>query len=291
MVWRGPGSTSVADEVELTWSPLALWSGDLVVRSFAAKRLEVDVAPSDSATAPPSTLALPFEVTIERVAVDHLDWHVGPHRGMIEGLTFAYAGGANEHRITTLSLSTPLGTVTGEATIGARSPFPARAQAAFDGAEAMKGTKASLRASGTLAALAVDGTAESRQARAVVHAALSPFNPVALSELTLDATDVDLAAFDPSLPRTRIALAVRAQPADGGLAGHVDATNADPGDLDTHRVPLRALSAKFAWREDELALDDLAAALASGTATGRARIPLLAGGAEGAWWLDVRDVD
>ncbi len=106
LTWRGPSSTTVATDVVMTWSPLALWSRGIVIHSFAAERVDIDVVPSDSAAvAPPVTLALPLDVDLERVAIAQLDWHVGANRGTIEGLGFAYSGGAVEHRISALSFS------------------------------------------------------------------------------------------------------------------------------------------------------------------------------------------
>ncbi len=64
--------------------------------------------------------------------------------------------------------------------------------------------------------------------------------------------------------------------------------------LDTHRVPLRSISAARQHGEHgkKLALDDLAAELSGGgRATGSARIPLAGDGAEGKWSLAVRDID
>src|SRR5207249_2156267 len=130
----------------------------------------------------------------------------------------------------------------GDAMIGANPPYPIGGDLQFKGAATLKDLDGALRLSGTLATLAVDGSGRAGDARVDVHAALAPLGAVLLREIALDATDVDIAAWKSSLPETRVALAVRAQPIDGGLKGTVDATNALAGSLDAGRVPLRAFS-------------------------------------------------
>src|SRR4030095_4280603 len=131
------------------------------------------------------------------------------------------------------------------------------------------------RRPGTLAELAIDGSGRAADARVEVHAALAPLGAVLLRKIALDATDVDIATWKPSLPKTRVALHVHAQPIDGGLNGTLEATNTLAGSLDAGRVPVRAFRAHFAWRADALAFEKIAAEFhGGGRATGEAQIPL-----------------
>jgi translocation and assembly module TamB len=292
LVWRGPGADVTATDVALTWSPAALWSRRLVIHGFATQLLTFDLKPSDTPTQLPVTLTLPMEVTIERVGVAQLDWHVGKNRGTIRGLEFTYAGGAIEHRVTKLALVADVGTVSGDAMIGANAPYPIGGNLQFKGAAELKEVEGALRMSGTLAELAIDGSGRAADARVEVHAALAPLGAVLLREIALDATDVDIATWKSSLPKTRVALNVHAQPVDGGLKGTLEATNALAGSLDAGRVPVRAFSAHFAWRADALAFEQIAAVFhGGGRATGEAQIPLATAHAAGKWALDVHDVD
>ena len=81
-------------------------------------------------------------------------------------------------------------------------------------------------------------------------------------------------------------------PRPARIAGTIEATNAAIGTLDAGRVPLSAFSSRFAWRDDVLALESIAAALeGGGTITGQAQIPLGAAGTAGSWTLELRDID
>lgn len=292
IVWRGPAVQVTATDVALTWSPAALWSRSVVVHTLGAQRLEVDVEASDAAVALPASLALPFEFAIEHLAVSRLDWRVGPNRGAIRGLALSYAGGAAGSRIADLALGTDAWSLTGGAAVGAVSPFAIEGRLVLKADAAGKGAETRVSLSGTLAAVEVDGSGSAGDARFTAHAALAPLAVAPLAGFALDATGVDLAAFDSALPATRLALVVGAQSSAGGLAGRVEASNALPGSIDAGRIPLSALSAGFAWHADAVELDGIAAQLAGGgRARGRARIPLGSGDGAGTWSLDLADVD
>ena len=292
IVWRGPGAQATATDVTLTWRPAALWSRGVVVQALGAQHVELEIEASDTAVPLPESLALPFELAIEQLAIARLDWRLGPREGAIRGLALGYAGGAAGHRVANLSLGSDAWTLTGDAAIGPTSPFPVDGRLALAGDAAPGAAAATLSLSGTLAALAVDLRGTAGASRFSGRAALAPLAAVPLVDIAVDAADLDLAAWDKTLPATRLDVVVRAQPVAGGLAGHVEATNALAGTWDAGRIPLRALTARFAWRADALTLDDLAAQLpGGGRARGRANIPLADGAGAGTWSLDVADVD
>ena len=110
--------------------------------------------------------------------------------------------------------------------------------------------------------------------------------------MTLDARGVDLAAWNSALPATALAIAVRAAPTSGAIAGTIEATNAAIGTLDAGRIPLSAFSSRFSWRDDVLALESIAAAFeGGGTVAGQAQIPVGTAGSAGSWTLELRDID
>ena len=290
LVWKGPETTVTADEVALNWNPGALWSRGIVVKGLGAQRITLDLKPSATAVTPPVSLALPTNVAIDEIAVAHFDWRIGTTSGTITGLTFGYTGGALLHRVDKLSLVTDRGAISGGIAMDARAPFAINGALAFAGAAAQKEIRADAAVSGTLAAVVVDATGRAGEARVVLSARLTPLAVVTLELLSLDAQDVDLAAWNAALPSTRLSVKVEARPIEGGLAGGLDAVNADEGPLDRERLPVRSLSARFAWRAEAVTLEAVTAELAgSARAIGRAQIPL--DGNAGQWTMEVHDVD
>jgi translocation and assembly module TamB len=290
LAWRGPAATLTAEDIALDWTPLALWSRGIVVKALGAQRITLAMAPSDTAIPPPPTLALPTTVTIGKLAVAEFEWTIGTNSGRITGVTFGYEGGPTEHRVERLSLVLPSGTLTGGASIAAQSPFAVKGAFAFNGDMQQKGARADIALAGTLDAVGVDASGRAGDAQFALRARLTPLAAVVLEELALDAHDLDLAAWDAALPSTHVDVKAQGRPANGGIAGRFDAENSIAGPLDAHRIPVRSLSARFAWRPGEFVLDDLAATLPrGGRITGSAQVPL-AGGA-GNWKVDVYDID
>ena len=288
--WHGPSSTLTADDIAVDWNPLALWSHGIVVKALGAQRITLAIQPSDTATPLPATLALPTTVTIGKIAVAEFEWTVGTTRGRITGVTFGYAGDPAEHRIERLSLVLPSGTLAGSATVAAQSPFAVKGAFAFDGAVEQKRARADIALAGTIDAVAVDASGGAGDVQFVLRARLTPFAAVALEELALDAHDLDLAAWDAALPATRLDVKAEGRPANGGIVGRFNAENAIAGPLDAHRVPVRSVSARFAWRPGDFELDDLVATLTrGGRLSGSAQVPL--GGGGGTWKVDVSDID
>ena len=190
IVWRGPSTQVTATNVALTWSPTALWSRGVVVQTLGAEHIELDLEASDTEVPLPASLALPFEITIDELAVSRLDWRVGPNRGAIRGLALRYAGGAAGSRVTNVKLGTESWTLAGGAAIGADPPFPIDGHLALTGDAAGKGAKATLALSGSLAALEADGNGEAGGARFTAHATLAPLAVVPLVAVAVDASGV-----------------------------------------------------------------------------------------------------
>jgi translocation and assembly module TamB len=292
ITWRGKAMKVEATDVALSWRPLGLLSRNVVVHGLGARALTIVLESSSSDVALPESLEMPIDVVIERLAVGSFAWRVGADGGRIEGLEFGYAGGTVAHQVTDLKMVMGIGTLTGHATLGAREPFALEGAFELAGDATLRDARVDLVAKGTLASVAIDAGGRVGEGRLSGHATLAPLAVVPLASLFVEATDVDLAQWNRALPTTRLAAKVDARAVDGGLAGTLEASNAIPGKLDADRTPIRALSTRFAWQADRIALDDFSAELVGNAkATGQARIALGDRVSGGRWTLDLRDVD
>jgi translocation and assembly module TamB len=226
--WHGPDASVVAHDVALTWSPAALLSRGVLVRGLGVRALALEFKAAETELTLPTTLALPVEVTVERVGVGQLDWRVGTSRGTMRGIEFGYAGGAMGHRVRDLALVTSVGALSGEASIAADPPFTVTGRLTAQGDATLRGARAEATLAGTLAHTTIEGRGEWGTARVVARASLAPLAIVPLQEVALDVSDLDLAERDAALPATRLEGAIRAQPAAGGFAGTLDVTNGAP---------------------------------------------------------------
>ena len=200
LAWRGPEATVVATDVAIEWSPLALWSRRVAIRGLGAQRIAIEMKPSSGATAPPDSLALPLEVSIDGVAVAELAWRIGPQQGRVVGLTFGYAGGAAEHSIRSLRFAHDFGTLAGNVTLASAAPFALSGDANFTGDGDLAGVQANASFGGTLPDIAVSAKGSLRDALLVVSGKVTPFAEHALGPARLTLADLDLATLFADAP-------------------------------------------------------------------------------------------
>lgn len=263
IAWSGPTGNATANDVALDWSPRALWSRRVAIKGLGIRRLDLEIIPAEGATSPPASLALPIEVELDSAAVGRLDWRLGERRGTITGLAFGYSGGAREHQLRDLKLVFERGALAGTAILGASTPFPLAGTLTLTGDASLWNAQAEAKIGGTLADLRTTASGRLGEASFTADAQLSPLADPLLRSLDGEVHDLDLAAFDATLPATRIDASIHTKPTADGLAGSFRARNASPGAWDQDRVPLATLDADFTLSRLALALTAIDASLAS----------------------------
>jgi translocation and assembly module TamB len=270
-----------AREVELEPALVAALAGRIVLKTLAARELEILVKPTPAKR--PDSLALPLGVAVDRVAIDRVVLRVEPDELALSAVAFAYEATAKEHAIRGLEATTPLGVLQASGSLGAARPFPATGALSLARADATPTLRVSGKLGGSLERLEIALDGEIARAAVDGRARLAPFAQRPLEDATLHVAGLDLARLDDALPRTRLSIGARAASRDdGAIAGAIEAKNAEPGPLTDHRLPLVALASPFAWREGALALTGLTADLGAGggaagavrIARGRARLDL-----------------
>jgi len=292
LVWHGNDTTVEADDVVVEWRPGALWHYELAVSGLGAARVSIAIKPSSGATPPPTDLALPLTVALDRVAVGELVVRAGPRTTRITGLQFGYRGDKERHAIAGLRLASDYGELAGSATLGATAPLPIDGQLAIRGDGPLQGATLDTTISGTLGDLRVAARGALRGAALEAQASLTPFatSPLARASATLQ--HVDAAAFDAALPHTALSLTAQAEPVADGFAGTAELANETPGPIDAGRLPFQSATARYHWHPAALELDSLEVLLpGNGRARGRGRLPLGEPRSPSQWTLAVSDVD
>jgi translocation and assembly module TamB len=279
----------VAENVEFTWSPRALFSRSVVIDSLSASQITLDVKPGDGVNTPPVSLALPWSIAVQRTSVDHLDVASGSNRWHFARLAFRYAGGDRRHALDELAFHSEWGDLSGDIALDATPPFVTTGSLSFLASDALKRAKVALAIGGDLTTLVFSGDVSATGAHADGTARISPFDERWLRAFAVSATDVDLALFDSRIPRT--ALSVTAEGASSGrgqVRGKLVARNAESGPIDNKRLPILALSSSFEFAEGTGTLEALEASLGStGRVTGNVRVSR----DEARWDLSVRELD
>ena len=264
ITWRGADATVVADDVVVDWNPGALWGKRVSIHGLGARHLDIAIKPSSEPTRPPTDLRLPLAVNIDRLAVGELDWRTGPRAGHVSGLEFGYAGDATRHRIRDLDLISNFGRLHANIEVGARAPLNVAGTTTIDGDGPLAGARADVTLAGPLARIGIAAKGTLRAATLSLQAVATPFAEAPFASATVDLGDVDAASFDASLPHTRARLHLAFAPQGGGVAGALELANDEPGPIDTQRVPIARLAARFSLEKDALQLDAIDATLADG---------------------------
>ncbi|MGE5472447.1 MAG: translocation/assembly module TamB domain-containing protein [Bacteroidota bacterium] len=265
--WAGAGLRLEIDNLRLDWSPSELLQGRLAIGELAAERLHIELRPSPPQP-PPTELALPLAVEINRFAVDRLEYRGLP---VVHDLAGQLSSDGGQYRLRRFHAGLGDVSFAGEATLGATAPLQLAATAEITGQLERHPLALSLNAAGPLAEIALQVTAHAGL-QGEARVALTPFAgaPFASAHIALD--DIDPAAWQATAPQARLRLQADLTPQGRGVAGRFALSNAQPGPLDRHRLPLTRLEGKVDWPGETASFADLRATLAgAGELVGSAR--------------------
>lgn len=249
IAWKSDALAVDAREVTGRLSLLNLLTGTLRIERLDVRAVRValtETGKEPEKEEPPASLELPLRVLLPSAQVGALVVE-RPGAAALEfsDLRFTYAAGGEGHRLRNASGATPWGRVALDASMEAAAPYE------LEAAGTLKRPEAEVRA------------------RIVLH----PFSQPLVQALEAGAPDVDLAAIEPALPRTRLDIRVQGGgTADALLAGTLSAANREPGPLDRGLLPVETLDARFAYDEEALRLPALQAETANGRVRGSALV-------------------
>lgn len=259
MRWKGDAGAVEVDALQLgalrwTWRPSPhAWVG-LHIGSLRATRVQWRSAagdPNQASEAPslPASLQLPAEVAVAlRVQTLQID-DQAPVQDLALDLR-AGADGGTTHRIDALSLRWDKLRAQGRLQLGAAPPFALDSTLQLQSVDgAPLPWTADAKASGTLERLALEvvlgsqTTAGRKAASMTLQAALTPFEPWPLADLTAYTEALDLSALSSQLPQTQLQgrALLRSKALDQPMQAELEVDNAAPGRWDEGRLPLRRL--------------------------------------------------
>jgi len=277
------GALSVeAMDVDIAWSLLPLWDGELRLGKLGVRQLTIDdrrpVTPPGS-TEPPAHLQLPIRVDA-RFAIDKLVW-VGPPGLDATGVTGRYRFDSTNHSLDEGQLHISSGTYGVKARLQAQPPMALAVE--LDGT--VQTTVPNSKQALTVQAKAsITGSLAGRDALLVLQSELRP-QMVAVADKALQATltaniqpwqaqplvraqaqwqALNLAALWPQAPQTDLAGAAHVTPAGTGWQAAVQLRNRGSGPWNQQRLPLESLDAQIAFTDGQWVIQSLQAHGAGG---------------------------
>ncbi|MDB5856886.1 MAG: hypothetical protein JWQ76_575, partial [Ramlibacter sp.] len=284
IAWERDGLRLEAEDITLEWQPLALLGRTLRLDQVKVGSVRVidKRALNDEPLRPPATLALPWRVTVDEVAVAKLAY-LGRAGVEASGLAGRYAFDGLTHRLELKSLQLAGGSYQGRATLQALGAMALDAELAGRFASAVPGAKAAVplqfeaRVQGPLAALDAraqlrvpqQGTVAADLPSATATARITPFEAMPLPRGAADFRRLDLAQLWPAAPRTLLSGHVEVAPA-GPAAWRLraDVGNGLAGPWDAHRLPVASAQGEGEWRGGTALVKQLRAQLAGGSVEG-----------------------
>ena len=254
------------DGIALQLSAIALARGRVVLDTVTAAALEWQ-SRSTSPASPPASLALPIEVAVHQATLARVSFK----DQILRDVSFAYEGGGLGHVIHALSALSDYGKIGIDGRIAGASPYALSANASLTRDDSS--VRAQLGGNLLETIVTADGTM--RNAHATVHARIAPFEPVWLQEADAAANNIDLAAFAANLPATDLQVKLTgAGDSNGFPSGNLHVLNKKAGTIAAGRLPVTALSGKYALENaTTLLLTSLQIELgAGGTVSGKARL-------------------
>lgn len=303
VVWERDGIRMEAEDIRLTWQPIALLDRTLRLDEVSVARVRiVDTRPpNDEPLKEPDQLRLPWRVHVDSLKVGSL-----AYEGRVNlsggGLQAQYTFDGLRHHLTVSALQLAGGNYRGELVLLGVAPLTLDAAvsgnlaAPVPGATGRVPLEATVGAHGPLRSLQVQGevhaTQPSAQAGAApgatVAARITPFADMPVPEAQADVTQLDAALFWPNAPRTLLSGHVEVRPvAKGAFRLQADLRNAAAGPWDQQRLPVASLRATGQWRDGRALVETLAAQAGGGRVEG-------SGHWQGAGWAfegAVADVD
>ena len=280
--WTRGGLSVEAVDVDIAWSLLPLWDGELRLGKLGVRQLTIDdrrpVTPPGS-TEPPAQLQLPIRVDAA-FAIDNLVW-VGPPGLQATGVAGRYKFDSVNHSLDEGQLHISSGTYGVKARLQAQAPMALAVE--LDGT--VQTTVPNSKQAVTVQANAsITGSLAGRDAMLVLQSELRP-QLAAGADQGLQATltaniqpwqaqplvraqaqwqALNLAALWPQAPQTHMTGAAHVTPAGAGWQAAVQLRNRGSGPWNQQRLPLESLDAQIVFTDGQWVIQSLNALGAGG---------------------------
>ncbi len=255
-------------ELKLQWQPEALRNRLLLINDLHLEQLtllrakQTDTGPRHQ----PTSLELPFQVTLDRLRIDHLSIQQD-HQAQLAmtGLDVRWRFDGQAHtlnlpsaQLTQLAGRQTEGRLSANLHLQAVQPFALKSEMTLEG----KQDEWQLQGKGNMSGVLTDISSSinvqfgrsSSQMSLAGQIQLQPFSDQVLQAAALKAQQLDLAVIRSDWPQTRIDAQVFLKPHQ---QGKFVLRNTLSGTLDKARLPVTQASGSFRWRDEYLVIEDI----------------------------------
>ncbi len=246
IVFRSPEQLMTFENVEIDWSPFQYLTKGIAINKLHVMSLRMDTLKEGEKAKMPVSLAAPFTLQLNDARINKVTMTNKGVSTVIADVRFNLSGTKQQWKLDNGSAITPFGYAKAAATIDAQKPFKLDATASLTQLVVPKGqspAQLNLRATGDLVTTELAAAARSGKAVGDARFTLSPFDPVPLRAMAINAKNLDPAFINPALPTADLTVTIAARiEANRDVKGAVNIENQGPaGTLDKQLLPLRAM--------------------------------------------------
>ncbi len=253
--YQTPEQTVQIEHAEMTWSPIQLLLGRVVVDHLSAKAVTVErLKPSGEPIKLPKRVRSPLDLHIEQTRISRLTLISESSRTELRDLRFRLVGDNRRWQLHDFGVDTAYGKISGATTIGTSRPFRLDGAFQFSNEE----VQASAKLGGSLEdpSVALNFSGYGANGQATLDA--KPFDSVPLRSLEINAQSINPARIQSEWPQADLRLVMNAKAGnDGLLNGALTLTNSQYGTLDQNKLPFQSAKAQLAGTVHAARLDNI----------------------------------
>lgn len=191
-----------ARDLQWHWTPFALLHGRLQIDRLTLTQWHVESAASNTPPTLPTDLRLPLAVQVAAMQIDHIS--TGPlatPQTLASGVQARFDSDGRQHQLQLQALQLGAVHAQGQARLTGVAPFALGAELALAGQAGPQAFQAQMRASGTLAAVTLDGDVTPASSATLPPHAAPPSNGALASNGTLPNSTSGVSAAPSAAPR------------------------------------------------------------------------------------------
>ncbi|WP_410498392.1 translocation/assembly module TamB domain-containing protein [Chitinibacter sp. S2-10] len=253
-------SVSIAlDRGVLEWEPYLILLRDVNLSRVSMGELAIQTIPAaidQPPSPPPTSLSLPFGIHLDQLTIARLTIN----GAILSDIAGSISSNGRFHRLNLQQLRLPQGSLSAALNITGKAPFQSAGSFVFSGQLEAQAVRAFGKVEGPLRQLQIATQITNERLNGHVDLQADVFAPYAYQMVQhgeLAIKGLNPALWHSAAPQAMLDISAKFIPVKNGVNGQLTLTNQSAGPFDQHKLPLHAILAEFALRDQQLDISRL----------------------------------